>query len=141
MGIFYDMKTVVNRAPVPLTVRFDGQDTMLPPGESQIPTIAVNHAKNQNPIMGSADPDNPSLSGGRYLIGVKGVDDCSFLSKPEWEEHLGRPSRIDFEALMEDKLVPGEHIEVKGKGKKTQAKGSFDQGVRVRAPEQIAEQS
>ena len=132
MGIFFEQVAVVNRAPVALNVRFDGQDITIPPGESQIPKVAVNYAKNQNPIMGTADPDNPSLSGGRYLIGVKGVDDCSFLSKPEWEEHLGRPCRLDWETLTEGVLKPGEHIAVKGKKAGVQAKRSFDAGVKVR---------
>src|ERR1035437_7696595 len=82
--------------------------------------------------LGSADPDNPSLSGGRYLIGIKGVDDCSFLSKPEWEEHLGRPCRLDWEALTEGTLKPGEHVAFKGKKAGVQAKSSFDAGVKVR---------
>ncbi len=87
MGIFYEQKIVVNRAPVPLTVRFDGQETVIPVGESPLPVVSLIYAKNQNPIMGSADPTNPSLSGARYLIGVKGQDDCTPLTKDEWTAH------------------------------------------------------
>ncbi len=134
MGIFQELKVVVNRAPIPLTVRFDGQDLILPPGESSIPSVSVRFAKNQNPINGSGDPDNPSITGARYLIGVKGVDECKPLTKAEWEDHLGRPCRLDWEALTEGVLKPGEHYEVKGKGKAVQAKGSHDKGVRVHAP-------
>lgn len=134
MGVFQELKVVVNRAPIALNVRFDGQDMQLPPGESPLPSVAVTYAKNQNPIMGSADPNNPSLSGGRYLVGVKGVDDCTPLSKAEWEDHTGQPCRLNWEELMEDKIAPNEKVVFKGKGKKTQAKGNFDSGVRVHAP-------
>jgi hypothetical protein len=135
------MKTVVNRAPISLSVRFDGQDVELPPGESQIPSISVGYAKNQNPIMGSSDPNNPSMSGTKYLIGVKGVDECTPLTKAEWEDHLGRPCRLDWEALMYDRVGPKERVVFKGKGRKTQAQSSFDQGVRVHAPESLSEAS
>ena|ERR1700674_3202673 len=142
MGIFYEMKVIVNRAPIELTGRFDGQDIRIPPGESAIPAIAVNYAKNQNPIMGKADPNNPSLSGGQYLIAVKGVDDCTPLTKEEWEAHLGRPCRLDWEALAADRYEnSGKKLVVAGKGAKTQAKGSFDQGVRFKAPEAYSEQA
>lgn len=135
MGIFYEQRTVVNRAPIALKARFDGQDTILPPGESLLPAIAIDRAKDQNPIMGSADPNNPHMSGGRYLIGVKGVDNCTPLTKEEWEDHLGRPCRMDWEALMEDRISPGEKVVFKGKDKRLQAKSAFDAGVRVRTPE------
>lgn len=140
MGVFHEMAAVVNRAPVPLNVRFDGQETAIPPGESHIPRIAVNHAKNQNPVMGSQDADNPNITGARYLIGLVGTtDDCTPLTKEEWAAHLGKPCRINIEEFMEDRLGPKERMEIKGKGRKTQARSSFDQGVRSRAPEQIAE--
>jgi hypothetical protein len=127
------MVTVVNRTPVPLNVRFDGQDTVLPPGESPLPKVAVGYAKNQNPIMGSADPNNPSLSGARYLLGVKGTpDECTPLSQGEWNDHCDAACRMDWKVLTEDTVKPGEHIVVKGKKGGVQAKSSFDPGVRHR---------
>jgi len=127
------MVTVVNRTPIPLNVRFDGQDTVLPPGESALPKVAVGYAKNQNPIMGSADPNNPSLSGARYLLGVKGTpDDCKALTKDEWDAHCDAACRMDWKTLTEDTVKPGEHIVVKGKKGGVQAKSAFDGGVRGR---------
>lgn len=132
MGIFYESRIIFNRAPVPLTVTFDGQSTVLPPGESVLPLVSVNYAKNQNPIMGSADPNNPSISGARYLIGVKGQDDCEPLTKAEWTAHCEAACRMDWKDLIEESLKPGEHVVVKGKKNSTQAKNAFDGGVRVR---------
>lgn len=123
MGIFHEQVIVVNRAPETLNVRFDGQDINLPPGESAIPKVAVEYAKRQNTIMGSGDPSNPSMSGARYLVGVKGKDECDPLTKEEWESHTGAPCRLDLELLADDRLGPKEHFETKTKGrsKKTQA--------------------
>lgn len=132
MGIFYDMAIVVNRAPIAISARFDGQDIVLPPGETSIPKVAVNYAKNQNPIMGSADPNNPSISGARYLIGVKGSsDDCDPLTKKEWDAHCEAACRLDWKDLIGDTLKPGEKVVVKGKKGGYQAKSSFDAGVKV----------
>ena len=117
MGVFHELVTLVNRAPVSLTVRFDGQDTTIYPGENQIPKIAITCAKNQNPIMGSADADNPSMRGARYLIGVKDTeDDCTPLTKEEWQEHLGKPSRMNVDDLIVSKLDPKkERLVVRGR--------------------------
>lgn len=135
MGIFHELKTVVNRSPKPLSVTFDGQETIIPVGESQIPSITINYAKNQNPVMGSADPNNPSLSGSQYLIGVKGTrDNCTPLTKDEWDAHCESACRMDWRSLMEDTLKPGEHIVVKGKKGGVQAKSQYDAGVRVGSP-------
>ena len=67
MGIFQDLVTVVNRAPIPITVTFDGQELTLQPGENPLPKIAIPYAKNQNPIKGTADLNNPHISGAQYL--------------------------------------------------------------------------
>ena len=68
MAVFQTLVPVFNRAPVPLTIRFDGQEKTLEPGESFIPDITVMYANNQNPIMGTADVNNPHVSGARYLV-------------------------------------------------------------------------
>lgn len=138
MGIFFEQAIVVNRAPVPLTVRFDGQETVIPPGESPLPVVSINYAKNQNPIMGSADPLNPSLSGARYLIGVKGKDDCTPLSKEDWTAHCEAACRMDIAELYDDVLLKGEHVEVRGKGRKVQARGRQDRGVAVSGSVEVA---
>jgi hypothetical protein len=138
MGIFHELITIVNRAPVPLSVCFDGQAQTIPVGESPLPKIVVAYAKNQNPVMGSHDADNPTISGGQYLVGVKGSkDNCTPLTKEEWEEHLNRPCRIDEVSFFADRLGPKEHVVSRGKGRKTQAKSSFDAGVRVATSELI----
>lgn len=137
MGIFHEMSTIVNRAPVPLIVTFDGQQTGIPLGESQLPKVTVNYAKNQNPIMGSCDPNNPSISGGRYLLGIKDRDNCDPLTKDEWNAHCEAACRLDWQGLVEDALKPGERVVIKGKKNSTQARSSFDAGVRVHSPEQF----
>jgi hypothetical protein len=132
MGIFQDMKAVRNLAPVALNVRFDGQEMSIEPGVTNIPSVSVPYAMNQNPIMGSADADNPNISGARYLIvPVNSKYDREPLTKEEWEAHLNRPCRIDEEAFFGDRLGRGEHVIIRGKGRNTQAKSSFDAGVRV----------
>lgn len=129
-GVFQDMVPIVNRAPVPLTVTFDGQTTSIASGKGFLPSITIVYAKNQNPIMGSVDPNNPAISGGQYLIGVVGRDDTDMLTKEEWNAHCDAISRVDLKVLMEDELGPGERVEVRGRGRKTQARNSFEAGVR-----------
>lgn len=121
MGIFHEQVKVFNRAPVPLRVQFDGQTTELPVGESSLPKAAVEYAKRQNTIMGTADPDNPSMSGASYLLTVVGKDDCTPLTKAEWEAHTGAPCRLDLTLFGDERLGDKEHFEVRGRGKRTQA--------------------
>lgn len=130
MGIFYNMIEVHNRAPITLSVRFDGQETNVPPGYSFLPKVCILHAMNQNPIMGKSDANNPNVSGGEYLIAAKGSKyDGPDLTEDEWEEHLGRPCRIDEQEYFAEKLGPKERVVTRGKGRKTQAKSRFDTGV------------
>lgn len=104
MGIFYQMADVVNRAPVAINVRFDGQDIALTPGINRIPKVAIQYAKNQNPIMGSQDPENPHISGGQFLIGVVGSrDNCTPLTEEEWATHCAKPCRMDTDLLFEER--------------------------------------
>lgn len=139
MGVFQELITVVNRAPIPITARFDGQEIVIPVGESPLPSQTINYAKNQNPIMGSQDPLNPSLSGARYLLGVKGTkDNCTPLTKDEWTAHCAAASRMDLADLFEDVLLTNEHVEVRGKGRQTQARGRQDKGVAVSGATEIA---
>ncbi len=98
MGYFYEMCEVFNRTPEKLSITFDGQEMALPPlVYSQVPKVAIGCGLNQNPIMGSVDPNNPDVSGGQYLIGIKGDDGypCVPLTADEWATHLGKPCRTD----------------------------------------------
>jgi hypothetical protein len=141
MGIFHDNVTVINLAPIALNVTFDGQTLRIPPGESVLPKVTVAYAKNQNPVPGSADMDNPTISGARYLISIKGhpKERQEPFTQAEWGEMQGKASRFDTDAFFEDRLGPKEHAIVRGKGRKVQAKSSFDAGVRVSSPETFAE--
>jgi hypothetical protein len=145
MGVFHDMVTVINLAPIPLSVTFDGQTTKIPVGESQIPRVTVNYAKNQNPVPGSADMTNPSISGAQYMISVKGyeVDRQTPFTREEWEAFDNKPSRWNVDDHFADQLGPKEHVVIRGtKAKnKVQAKSSFDAGVRVHSPETFTDNS
>lgn len=130
MGIFHSLVAIKNLAPVPLKVTFDGQTTEVPPGVSHLPKVTVRYAMNQNPIMGQADAWNPNVSGGKYLIVAVGSKyDREPLTPQEWQEHLGRPCRIDERAYFEDKLGPKESVMLRGKGRKTMARNRADEGV------------
>lgn len=138
MGIFHEQVTLVNRAPVNLIVRFDGQDKTLTPGDNVVPAIVVDYAKNQNPIMGSADPNNPHVSGGRYLVGVKLADgtpgyneEIEPLTQEEWEAHLQRPCRIDEIAAFEERYGgdPKAKLVSQGKGRKSTANSRYEAGA------------
>lgn len=137
MGIFYEHTVVINRAPIDITVTFDGQCKTLKPGANSIPSKTIPYAKNQNPIMGTQDPNNPTIWGGRYLIGVPGEDlpeDCEPLSEEAWQNHLGQPQRIDSEAAFQERYGgdPRAKQVVHGKGKKTTASSKYEAGVGVK---------
>ena len=131
MGIFQKLVKCYNRAPVELTVTFDGQRLKVPPGEFECPAIAIDYGKNQNPIMGSADPYNPHISGGKYLIGIVGEDDCEPLTQEEWEEHLRRPCREDERVWFADRYGsdPRAKQVLMGKGRKTTASSRYEAGA------------
>lgn len=132
MGIFYEQVCLINRAPVNLTVMFDGQEKTLTPGENTVPALIVEYAKNQNPIMGSADPNNPHISGGRYLVGVKGGydEETELLTPEEWEAHLGRPCRTDEQEAFNEKYGgdPKARLVTHGKGRRTTANSRTEAG-------------
>lgn len=140
MGIFLEQAELFNRAPVDLTVQFDGQQkTLKALSVSTVPYVVVSFAKNQNPIMGSQDPYNPHISGGRYLVGVVGTkDDCTPLTAEEWADHLGQPCREDVQRVFEDKYGsdPKAKLVTYGKGRKTTASSRHDAGS---APQGLAD--
>ena len=134
MGVFYEHAEVINRAPVELTVTFDGQCKTLQPGKNMIPRVTIPYAQNQNPIMGTQDPNNPSIYGGRYLVGIPGQDlpkDCEPLTAAEWAAHLGEPQRIDSKAAFEERYGsdPKARLVVHGVGRRTTANSKFEAGV------------
>jgi len=81
LSVFRDSVTLVNRTTRPLSVRYDGEDIILKPGENPgFPLVAVPYAKKQNKLMGSQHPINPMKF--ISLVGVKDTsDDVSPIEK------------------------------------------------------------
>lgn len=142
MGIFQEMLEVVNRTPWELTIKFDGQEMTLKLNynfEDQdgqlvaigprkgvhnfVPVQALQYGFNQNVLMGSQDPDNPTISGAEYLIGLPDKAN-KYPVEPLTSEQIfaqkNRPSRFNHEELMEPGLVKGERIAVRGRKKVSQ---------------------
>lgn len=95
-GTFVRRVPIFNRAPVTLSVMFDGERSPIPPGLSELPEHTVGKAKNQNPIMGTGDPYNPGAAGCKYLIVTEEEEHWKEpLSVEEWEDHCNRPCRED----------------------------------------------
>ena len=121
MAVFHDLVALVNRAPEPLSVCFDGQESTLQPGVNMVPAICVLYAKNQNPILGTADVNNPNVSGCKYLVGVQGTkDNVTPLTAKEWKAHCEAPSRWNMKEYYQDRLGKNEHMVVRG-GRKPRA--------------------
>lgn len=126
MGYFYEMCEVFNRTPEVLSITFDGQQMPLPPlAYTQVPKVAIGCGLNQNPVMGSVDPNNPDVSGGQYLIGIKDDSDypCIPLTADEWATHLGKPCRTDELAAFQETYGHDSKARLvsNNKGKKTTA--------------------
>jgi hypothetical protein len=118
MSIFHEQMEIVNRAPWPLTVRFDGAELTVPVGKSFIPRATWGYALNQNPIMGTQDAYNPNVQGAEYLIGDPNRSEkypCDPLTKDQIQSQRNKPSRYNYEELMEPKLGKRDKIEVKGR--------------------------
>lgn len=124
MGIFYETAPCLNRTPVDLTVTFDGQSKTLPAGKiTHIPKVAIQFAKNQNPVMGSQDPNNPHITGGRYLVSDLNDEDMpdnehAPMTAEEWEAHLGQPQRINAQEAFEEKYGGDPKAKLITRGKK-----------------------
>lgn len=136
MGIFYEQAPCKNRTPVDLTVTFDGQCKTLPAGKvTSIPKKAILYAKNQNPVMGSQDPNNPNFLAAKYLVSDLSEDDTSdneheAMTEEEWNDHLGQPQRINAQEAFEEKYGsdPKAKLVTLGKGRKSTAKGKSEVG-------------
>ena len=132
-GVFTELVELVNRAPIDLSVTFDGQSKPLPAVSStMVPKTVVQFAKNQNPIMGTQDPYNPHISGCQYLVGVKGTKDpVDPLTVDEWAAHLGQPCREDVQQLFEDRYAndPKAKLVVRNQGRKSTGRSRADAGA------------
>lgn len=130
-GIFLEQVELINRAPIDLSVMFDGQSKTLKPGKNFVPRVVVEFAKNQNPIMGSANPYDPHISGAQYLVGLAdSTDDCTPLTLEEWEAHLNRPCREDEQIVFQDRYGsdPKAKLITYGKGRKSTGRSRSDAG-------------
>jgi len=63
-----DFVTIYNRTSRPLEYQMDGRIYPLAPGPNERPWEHVRYAKNQNPLMGSADPFSTQVG---YLVGAR----------------------------------------------------------------------
>lgn len=132
MGIFYERVKIRNLAPVELQVQFDGQRKRIPLGVSELEEVCLPYAMNQNPIRGTQDPNNPHVSGCKYLVVQVGSEyDREPLTKDEWEEHLARPMRMDEKALFAEKYAgdPKARMVVSGVKGKASAKSRYEAGT------------
>lgn len=90
---------VFNRAPWTLSVMKDGRQYQLPPGLSHVTADIVPFARNQNPILGTEDPNDLSY---QSLVSVVNPD-------PSQQDHLRHPlDPIDAETLA---AMPKERID------------------------------
>lgn len=136
MGVFYDMAPLRNRTPIDLTVTFDGQCKTLAAGsDTLVPKVAIGYAKNQNPIMGSADQNNPHISGGRYLVADMSAEDTpdnehAMMTPDEWDAHLGEPQRINSQEAFLERYGgdPKAKLVTQGKGRRTAARSLYEAG-------------
>lgn len=125
MHVFPEIVTLINRAPVPLTVRFDGEEKTLYPGENQVPRIVVPYAKSQNPIMGSEDFQDPT--GYKYLVALKGSkkDPQEPLTEEEWADHLASPQRLNRQQIIDERGDSKSREVVRGKKKQSAFEARF----------------
>lgn len=135
MGVFHEQVEIVVRTPWPLSVTFDGQEQSIPANfewdekgnpkpikgvRNTIPTVTLMYALNQNPLMGSQDCDNPTISGAKYLIGIVGREK-KYPTQPLTAEEIyaqkNNPCRFDYMPLIEHKLGKRDTVELKGRKK------------------------
>jgi hypothetical protein len=84
LSTFRDSVTLINRTSRKLNVRYDGEDITLQPGENPgFPKIAVQYAKNQNPLKGSKHPVDP-----RQFVCLVGVKDSKDPVTPISDETM-----------------------------------------------------
>lgn len=119
---YADMVEIVNRTSQPLVVRWDGTDFTLAPnytadGEriqgvtNMIPSVVVEYAKNQHPLMGSEDSMDPSAF--QTLVGV-----VARKGRPQRDElsHLEQNGKLT-RVPLDDYLGPNDKV-IMGRDKK-----------------------
>lgn len=119
LGVFPDLVEIVNRCPWNITVTFDGQSKTLKPGSNMVPGVVVQYALNQNPLMGSADTNNPTVTGCEYLIGIVSRErnyPTEPLTADQIAQQTNSPCRFDYLALMEERMdTKREKVVLKGR--------------------------
>lgn len=126
------MVTIVNRAPWPIHVQFDGQRITIPSGEYQIPDVTLQYALNQNPLMGSADTENPHVSGAEYLIGIPAKArkyPCEPLTEEQIRAQKNNPCRFDYLPMIQEKTGHDPKVKVVHAGKKRTSQFEARQAV------------
>ena len=95
LGVFRESVTLVNRTSRDLTVRYDGEDLIIHPGENPgFPADAAPFAKRQNMLKGSRHPLNPMKF--ISLFGVLGTkDDCTPIPEEVLEAADGKLEVVD----------------------------------------------
>ncbi len=132
MGIFQKYVKVFNRAPVKLYVTFDGQREPIEPGLGELPDLTIMFAKNQNPIMGTADPNDPSVAGGHFLVVTEQEEGFGVpLTKEEWATHLGKPCRVNEDQAFQERYGndPKAKMVIHGAKGKPAAKSRYEAGT------------
>lgn len=107
LGVFPELVEIINRCPWDLSVMFDGQSKTLRPGKNLVPGIVLQYALNQNPLMGSADCNNPTVTGCEYLIGIVGREKLyptTALTAEQIFAQENNPCRFDYLDLMEERM-------------------------------------
>ncbi len=135
MGAFHTLVEVINRTSKPLSVRYDGQDEVLRPNydaegnflpevHNMIPDITVDYARNQNILMGSEDPEDPSdyvmLVGVLAKAGQKQRHDISFCEQSE------EPARVNLANMLADDATVKE---IKLGGRRNQKRAKFSEAA------------
>ena len=83
-----EVLTVVNRTSKTLAGTWDGRHYDIPPGKSSHPAIQARKFREQNPLMGSEDPQTLFS---QYLIGIEeDGDDCSPVEQTASPERWNR---------------------------------------------------
>lgn len=95
--------TLVNRTSKPMTALFDGQSFVLKPGKNHgVPSVVVDYAKAQHPLMGSQD--RYEFQGAQFLVGVE-----------EWGDPISPIEQSDaIELLARDTIEDEGKTAVKG---------------------------
>jgi len=104
--------TVINRTEHTLVVTRNGHEREFLAGENRdVPWEWLYYCKNQHPLMGSEDAENPLT--GEYLLVRKGTEGwpCKDHSSPLKDEELEAIERIDRVGMPEVEIIRGRRSE------------------------------